>query len=151
MGAFDRAARLRRNSSLTLASFRWVLLWVGRWRYSTTTRPWSWPFAASSSEAGRARPRSDLVGGSTFSFQIWPEHPYYEEATRFLATFRAEGSALRKSAPWPMGLDDPTQANVYGNLLYDVAVDAGGNILGLGDFGSTELELLWVGNATCGG
>jgi hypothetical protein len=39
---------------------------------------------------------ADLIGGSTFSFRVWPEHPYYEEATRFLATFRADGSALRK-------------------------------------------------------
>jgi hypothetical protein len=39
---------------------------------------------------------SDLIGGSTFSFEVWPEHPHFEEATRFLARFRADGTALRQ-------------------------------------------------------
>ena len=39
---------------------------------------------------------SDLIGGSTFSFSVWPEHPHYEEATQFLAQFRASGAALRQ-------------------------------------------------------
>ena len=44
----------------------------------------------------RSSAASDLIGGSTFGFSVWPSHPYYEEATRFLADFRANGSALRK-------------------------------------------------------
>lgn len=48
-------------------------------------------------ESGRrSATASDLIGGSTFSFRVWPEHPHYQEATRFLATFRSEGSALRR-------------------------------------------------------
>jgi hypothetical protein len=43
----------------------------------------------------RASP-SDLVGGSTFSYRIWQGHPYYEEATGFLAEFRARGTRLRQ-------------------------------------------------------
>lgn len=44
----------------------------------------------------RGADSSDLIGGSTFSFRVWPEHPHFEEATRFLAGFRADGAALRK-------------------------------------------------------
>lgn len=44
----------------------------------------------------RSATAGDLVGGSTFGFSVWPSHPYFEEATRFLADFRAQGSALRK-------------------------------------------------------
>jgi hypothetical protein len=38
----------------------------------------------------------DLVGGSTFSYTVWRGHPHYEEATQFLARFRAEGAQLRE-------------------------------------------------------
>lgn len=38
----------------------------------------------------------DLIGGSTFSYDIWPSHPLYAEATGFLARFRSEGAALRQ-------------------------------------------------------
>lgn len=38
---------------------------------------------------------SDLVGGSTFSYTVWPSHPHYAEATEFLGRFRREGAALR--------------------------------------------------------
>jgi hypothetical protein len=44
----------------------------------------------------RGATASDLVGGSTFSFRVWPDHPHYAEATRFLGEFRVQGSALRK-------------------------------------------------------
>ena len=44
----------------------------------------------------RSAAHGDLIGGSTFGFAVWPSHPYYEEATHFLADFRAQGSALRK-------------------------------------------------------
>ncbi len=39
---------------------------------------------------------SDLIGGSTFSYQVWPGHPHYVEATRFLSDFRSRGSTLRR-------------------------------------------------------
>jgi hypothetical protein len=44
----------------------------------------------------RSAQAADLIGGSTFSMSVWPEHPYYEEATSFLKDFRARGTALRK-------------------------------------------------------
>jgi hypothetical protein len=37
----------------------------------------------------------DLVGGSTYSFAIWPGHPYEPEVLATLQRFRAEQSALR--------------------------------------------------------
>lgn len=40
--------------------------------------------------------QADLVGGSTFSYQIWPGHPHYDEATQFLANFRKNGTELRR-------------------------------------------------------
>lgn len=49
----------------------------------------------------------------------------------------------------PAGLDDASQMGVYGDLLYDVAVDEGGNLLGLGTFRSSDVNLLWVGNGPC--
>lgn len=46
---------------------------------------------------GRQRTSSsDLIGGSTFSYTVWPGHPHYDEATQFLARFRREGAALRE-------------------------------------------------------
>jgi hypothetical protein len=36
-----------------------------------------------------------VVGGSTYTLVVWPEHPCYEEARGTLATFRAQQSALR--------------------------------------------------------
>jgi hypothetical protein len=55
---------------------------------------------------------------------------------------------LRRLAP-PPGLDDASQMGVYGDLLYDVAVDEGGNFLGLGTFRSRHVNVLWVGNTAC--
>jgi hypothetical protein len=49
----------------------------------------------------------------------------------------------------PAGLDDASQMGVYGDLLYDVAVDEGGNLLSLGTFRSSDLNVLWVGNGQC--
>jgi hypothetical protein len=49
----------------------------------------------------------------------------------------------------PAGLDDASQMGVYGDLLYDVAVDEGGNIFGLGTFKAMHVNLLWVGNTAC--
>ena len=70
----------------------------------------------------RSAAASDLTGGSTFGFSVWPSHPYYEEGTRFLADFRAQGSALRKkiaaynethAAPEP----GPTRVVMYAGQL----------------------------------
>jgi hypothetical protein len=44
----------------------------------------------------RSAAAGDLVGGSTFGFQLWDGHPHFEEASGFLKRFRAEGSALRQ-------------------------------------------------------
>jgi hypothetical protein len=44
----------------------------------------------------RSADAADLIGGSTFSFQIWESHAHYAEASGFLARFRAEGAALRQ-------------------------------------------------------
>jgi hypothetical protein len=40
--------------------------------------------------------RSDTVGGSTFGFEVWPEHPEYENVLGLLGRLRAEGSELRR-------------------------------------------------------
>jgi hypothetical protein len=37
----------------------------------------------------------ELIGGSTFSFRVWPGHAHYDEATNVLAEFRARVSELR--------------------------------------------------------
>src|SRR5262249_40321756 len=36
-----------------------------------------------------------LVGGSTYTFVVWPEHPFYDEVSQELARFRARESNLR--------------------------------------------------------
>lgn len=46
--------------------------------------------------AGRTRAlRSDLVGGSTYTFDVWEEHPHYEEVVGFLRETRNRAVALR--------------------------------------------------------
>jgi len=46
--------------------------------------------------AGRTRAlRSDLVGGSTYTFDIWEEHPHYDEVAGFLRETRNRAVALR--------------------------------------------------------
>ncbi|MBN1609524.1 MAG: hypothetical protein JW940_23030 [Polyangiaceae bacterium] len=42
-----------------------------------------------------AEARSDLVGGSTYSLEVWPGHPYEQEALAQLGQFRERTSALR--------------------------------------------------------
>ena len=44
--------------------------------------------------AGSAKDQ-ELVGGSTYSFAVWPGHPYEEQALGTLKRFRTEQSALR--------------------------------------------------------
>jgi len=39
-------------------------------------------------------PRS-AVGGSTYTFDVWPEHPHYDEALGLLERFRSAQSELR--------------------------------------------------------
>jgi GNAT superfamily N-acetyltransferase len=47
--------------------------------------------------AGTTRARhDDLIGGSTYSFDLTQEHPFFAEVTKFLAEFRTRGSALRQ-------------------------------------------------------
>jgi hypothetical protein len=41
------------------------------------------------------REAASLVGGSTYTFVVWPEHPHYDEVCRELADFRARRSELR--------------------------------------------------------
>lgn len=40
--------------------------------------------------------RNDTVGGSTFGFEVWPEHPEYDNVLGLLGRLRAEGSELRR-------------------------------------------------------
>lgn len=80
-----------------------------------------------------ARP-TDLIGGSTFSFRVWPAHPYYEEATRFLQEFRAAGTALRKKIA--AYNETHTMPEAHGT---QVVIYAGQNTLGADD-SQTEAE-----------
>ncbi len=73
-------------------------------------------------EQGRpAAGADDLLGGSTFGFRVWAEHPHYAEVTTFLQRFRSEGALLRAkvaahnhshSAP-----NDTTRVVIYGGQL----------------------------------
>ncbi len=48
-------------------------------------------------QSGRHVPRlSDSVGGSTYTFDVWPGHPHRQEVLEFLQTLRRQGVALRK-------------------------------------------------------
>lgn len=38
----------------------------------------------------------DVIGGSTFGFEVWPEHPHYEEVRGLLRTFRKTCGELRE-------------------------------------------------------
>jgi hypothetical protein len=76
----------------------------------------------------RSAAASDLTGGSTFGFSVWPSHPYYEEATRFLADFRAQGSALRKK----IAAYNETHAAPEGGAAR-VVIYAGQTLMGLDD------------------
>ncbi|RYZ06604.1 MAG: hypothetical protein EOO73_14970 [Myxococcales bacterium] len=76
----------------------------------------------------RAATARDLIGGSTFSFDVWKQHPHYDEVVGFLGRFRAEGTALRKkvsayndSAAAPAGAEQR------------VVIYAGQNVLGIDD------------------
>jgi hypothetical protein len=37
----------------------------------------------------------DAIGGTTFHFDVWPQHPHREEVLSFLKDVRAKGAALR--------------------------------------------------------
>lgn len=76
----------------------------------------------------RSSAASDLTGGSTFGFSIWPSHPYYEEATRFLADFRAQGSALRKKIGAYNETHDAPETGAARVVIY-----AGQTVMGLDD------------------
>lgn len=74
----------------------------------------------------RGAQAADLIGGSTFSYRVWPEHPYYEEATRFLTQFRANGAALRKKIAAYNDSHPEPEAGVKRVVVY-----AGQNVVGL--------------------
>lgn len=38
----------------------------------------------------------DVIGGSTFGFEVWPEHPHYDEVRGLLRTFRNTCGELRE-------------------------------------------------------
>jgi DNA-binding transcriptional ArsR family regulator len=40
--------------------------------------------------------RRDVVGGSTFGFEVWPNHPHYDEVRGLLESFRATCGDLRE-------------------------------------------------------
>lgn len=40
--------------------------------------------------------RGDVIGGSTFGFEVWPTHPHYDEVRGLLANFRATCGDLRE-------------------------------------------------------
>jgi hypothetical protein len=74
----------------------------------------------------RTAQASDMIGGSTFSYRVWPEHPYYEEATRFLMEFRANGAALRKKIAAYNEAHPEPELGVKRVIVY-----AGQNVMGL--------------------
>jgi hypothetical protein len=74
----------------------------------------------------RSASAGDLIGGSTFGFSVWPSHPYYEEATRFLADFRAQGSALRKKIATYNETHEPPESGPTRVVIY-----AGQTLMGL--------------------
>lgn len=39
---------------------------------------------------------NDVIGGSTFGFEVWPEHPHYDEVRGLLRTFRKTCGDLRE-------------------------------------------------------
>ena len=47
-------------------------------------------------KSGRTRAApDDRIGGATYSFDVWPEHPHYQEVAGFLAETRRRAVALR--------------------------------------------------------
>ncbi len=75
---------------------------------------------------GKTRARAaDWVGGSTFSFRVWPGHDHYDEARSVLAQFRARGSELRhKIAAYNRTHPEPEDGSVK------VVVYAGQTVIG---------------------
>jgi hypothetical protein len=63
----------------------------------------------------------DLLGGSTFGFRVWPDHPQYDEVTTFLQRFRSDGAQLRaKVAAYNQNHSPPsatTRVVIYGGQL----------------------------------
>jgi hypothetical protein len=44
----------------------------------------------------RGAQRGDVIGGSTYGFEIWPGHPHYDEVRGLLRSFRQQCSDLRE-------------------------------------------------------
>jgi hypothetical protein len=66
----------------------------------------------------RSASAADLTGGSTFSYAVWPAHPHFQEATRFLADFRAQGAALRKKIAAHNEACPPPDAGAQRVIIY---------------------------------
>lgn len=86
-------------------------------------------------QGARTAVAHDRIGGSTYSYQVWPAHPYFEEATGFLANFRARGSALRKKIAAYNADHLPPESDVVRVLVY-----GGQNILESSEDKHAQLE-----------
>lgn len=54
--------------------------------------------------------RNDVIGGSTFGFEVWPGHPHYDEVRGLLASFRSSCGELRERvAAHNQSTDPPLQ------------------------------------------
>jgi hypothetical protein len=81
--------------------------------------------------SGKTRARhNDWIGGSTYSFDVTPEHPHFAEVTGFLAEFRTRGSELRQRVA-DYNRNHPTSEGAVLRVIHY----AGQNVLG-----GSELE-----------
>jgi hypothetical protein len=46
-------------------------------------------------QGSRKAVRSDVIGGSTFGFEVWPGHPHYDEVRGLLSQLRQRCGQLR--------------------------------------------------------
>ena len=54
---------------------------------------------------------ADVVGGSTFTFKVWPGHPHYDEVRGTLRSLRERLGALRTAVEsWNDHNDGPQQS-----------------------------------------
>ena len=74
-------------------------------------------------------------GGSTFSYSVWPDHPFYEEVTRFLGDFRTRGSELRQKIAEYNGAHQAPDGEAMRVLTY-----AGQAVIGLENLGEESHE-----------
>jgi hypothetical protein len=72
--------------------------------------------------------RSDVIGGSTFGFEVWPEHPLYDEVLGLLGRFREQAGELRARVA-----AHNTQHDAEAVLKRRVITYVGQNVLGSED------------------